>query len=404
MPHTRSVGVAILAGIGSRYERKDERGISHFIEHMMFKGTPRRPTAQHISEEIEGLGGVINASTDSEVTRYWAKVAHHHLPVALDVLVDMLLHSKFEPTDVEKEREVITQEICRMMDMPESRVHSLVGMLLWPDHPVGWDTAGTTESVSGISREDLLDYVRRGYAPGGTVVSLAGNLDEDGVIHQMRDQLGRWESTPKPAFAPASEPVDGPSWRVEFKETEQAHLCLGLHGLPADHPDRFTMRILNVILGEGMSSRLFLEIRERRGLAYSVGSYTSSLRDTGAMVLYAGVPPQKVSDAVSAMVEQLDLMRANRVPEGEMVKAKEFAKGRILLRMEDTIANAGWFGQQEVTDQPVLTVDQVVENLDAVTVGDVQELAQKLFQEESLRLAIIGPFKDDGAFSARLRM
>lgn len=404
MPHTRSVGAVLLTGIGSRYEQESERGISHFIEHMMFKGTARRPTAQQISEAIEGLGGIINASTDSELTTYWAKVAHHHLPQALDVLVDMLLHSKFEPSEVEKEREVIIQEICRMMDMPESWVHSLVGTLIWPNHPVGWDTAGTRESVSAITRENLVNYVARGYGPHNTVVSLAGNLDEDTVIEDIASSLGRWPVVAKPDFIPSCEAVPGPSWYVEFKDTEQAHLCLGLRALPAEHPDRFKLRILNAILGEGMSSRLFLEIREKRGLAYSVGSYTSSLRDTGALVVYAGVPPQKAADTVSAMLEQLDLLRAQQIPEPELTKGKEFVKGRILLRMEDTIANAAWFGRQEVTDQEVLTVDQVVDELDAVTAEDIRVVSRQLFDEQRLTLAVIGPFKGEAEFSSRLRL
>ncbi len=404
MPHTRSVGVAILTGVGSRYEGDRERGISHFIEHMMFKGTPRRPTAQHIAEAIEGLGGVINASTDSEVTTYWAKVAHHHLPFALDVLVDMFRNSMFDPQEIDKEREVIIQEICRMMDMPESWVHSLIGEVLWPNHPVGWDTAGTRESVTGITRQDILDYIDRGYLPRNTVISLAGNLDADRVTEQINQALGNWKSAPAPEFIAAADPAPGPSWRIEFRETEQTHLCLAVRGLPANHPERFTLRILNVLLGEGMSSRLFLEIREKRGLAYSVGSYTSSLRDTGAMVLYAGVPPQKAGDVVTAMLEQLDLLKAKEAPAAEVIKAKEFTKGRILLRMEDTFANAAWFGQQEVLDQPVLTVDQVVQYLDAVTAADIQQMAQRLFSRDALNLAIIGPFKDELAFADRLQL
>jgi predicted Zn-dependent peptidase len=404
MPHTRSVGVAILTGIGSRYERVAERGISHFIEHMMFKGTPRRPTAQEIAEAIEGLGGVINASTDNEVTTYWAKVASHHLPIALDVLVDMFRNSKFDPVELEKEREVIIQEISRMMDMPESWVHSLIGEIVWPDHPVGWDTAGTKESVSAITRQNMLDYIDLGYVPRNTVISLAGNLETDRVVEQLERDLGAWKAAPQPGFVAVREAGTGPFWRVEFRETEQAHLCLGLRGLSSNHADRFKLRILNVVLGEGMSSRLFLEIREKRGLAYSVGSYTTSMRDTGAIILYAGVPPQKAGDVVTAMLEQLDLLRTKQVPEPEIVKAKEFTKGRILLRMEDTFSNAAWYGQQEVADDPVLTVDQVVQYIDAVTAADVQTMAQRLFSQQALNLALIGPFKTDSAFAVRLRL
>ncbi len=404
MPHTRSVGIGIFTGVGSRYERENERGISHFIEHMMFKGTERRPTAQQIAEAIEGLGGVMNASTDNEATIYWAKVAYHHLPVALDVLLDIFQHSKFDPEEVEKERQVILQEINRMMDMPEAWVHVLIAELIWPDHPVGWDTAGTKESVTSITRQDMLDYIARTYTSHNTVISLAGNLEHDRVVEQLAAYLGNWSEKPPPSFLPVSDAPAGPRLKIEFRKTEQAHLCVGLRGLPMSDPDRFKLRILNVILGEGMSSRLFLEIREKRGLAYSVGSYTSYLRDTGAMILYAGVPPQKVVDVVSAMVQQLDLLRAKEVSEAELSKAKEFTKGRILLRMEDTFANAEWVGHQEVLDQEVLTVDQVIAKIDAVTVNDVQQVAQRIFATENLNLAVVGPFKQERPFQASLRL
>lgn len=404
MPYTRSVGVGIFTGVGSRYERKTERGISHFIEHMMFKGTERRPTAQQIAEAIEGLGGVMNASTDNEATIYWAKVAHHHLPVALDVLLDIFQHSKFDPEEVEKERQVILQEINRMMDMPEAWVHVLIAELIWPDHPVGWDTAGTKESVASITRQDMLDYIARTYTPRNTVISLAGNLEHAPVVEQLTTCLGDWEEKPPPPFLPVSDAPAGPRFKIEFRKTEQAHLCIGLRGLPISDPDRFKMRLLNVILGEGMSSRLFLEIREKRGLAYSVGSYTSYLRDTGAMVLYAGVPPQKAVDVVNAMTEQLDLLRVKEVSEAELNKAKEYTKGRILLRMEDTFANAEWVGHQEVLDQEVLTVDQVIAKIDAVTVHDVQQIAQRILASEKLNLAVVGPFKQEKPFTASLKL
>jgi predicted Zn-dependent peptidase len=404
MPHTRSVGMGVFTGVGSRYESQVQQGISHFIEHMLFKGTQRRPTAQQISEAIEGLGGILNAGTGSEMTTYWAKVAHHHLPIALDVLLDLFRHSLFEPAEVEKERQVILQEIGRLMDMPDSWVHVLIGELIWPAHPVGWEIVGTKESVSGIQRQHLLDYVTLTYTPCNTVVSIAGNLDEQKVLDQLSRELANWEMRPAPACLPATDANGGPALRIEYKETEQAHLCVGLRGLSLNDPDYFKLRLLNVILGEGMSSRLFLDVRERQGLAYSVGSYTSFLSDTGAIILYAGVAPQKVSDVISAMMEQLHLLRKEEVPQSELIKAKEFLKGRILLRMEDTFANAQWFGKQEVLNQEVLTVDQVIARLDQVTAADIQTVARRLFTQEQLRLAAIGPFKNETEFRERLSL
>lgn len=404
MPHIRSVSVGIFTGVGSRYETETERGISHFIEHMMFKGTEHRPSAQQIAEAIEGLGGVMNATTGNEVTTYWAKVAHHHLPVALDVLIDMFRHSRFEPGEVEKERQVIIQEISALMDLPDSWVHVLIAQLIWPAHPVGWQIAGTKESVADITRQDMLDYIASSYTPRNTVISLAGKLEHDGVLDQLAKELGAWRAQSMRSFLPVTDIPAGPNLRVEFKDTEQAHLCVGPRGLSLDDPDRFKLRVLNAILGEGMSSRLFLEIREKRGLAYSVGSYASYLRDTGAIVLYAGVAPHRAEDVVTAMMEQLNLLREQAVPEVELSKAKEFTKGRILLGMEDTFANAQWVGQQEVLDQEVLTVDQVIEHLGAVTSADVQEVAQRLFATEQLNLALIGPFEEEESFRARLKL
>lgn len=404
MPHTRSVAAGIFTGVGSRYEDEKQRGISHFIEHMMFKGTERRPTAQQVSEAIEGLGGEMNASTGSELTLYEVKVAHHHLPIALDVLVDMFRHSKFAPEEVEKERQVIIQEICRMMDMPESWVHVLIANQVWPQHPAGWDTAGTKESVSAISQEDMLNYIDRTYTPASTVISLAGNLEHDEVVSQIKRELGSWQQRSVPGFLPAENAPAGATLHLEFKDTEQAHLCLGLRALSRSDPDRYKLTLLNAVLGEGMSSRLFVEIREKRGLAYSVGSYTWRMRDTGAMVLYAGVEPAKAGDTLSAMTEQLQILRDQPVPVAELNKAREYTKGGILLSMEDTFANAGWVGRQELFDQQVLTVDQVIEKLDAVTVADVQAMAQRLFATEKLSLAIVGPFKDEALFDARLRL
>ncbi len=402
MPHTRSVGIGVFTGVGSRYENQSQQGISHFIEHMLFKGTQRRPTAQQISEAIESLGGILNAGTGSEMTTYWAKVAHHHLPIALDVLLDLFRHSLFDPTEVEKERQVILQEIGRLMDVPDSWVHVLIDELVWPAHPVGWEIVGTKESVSGIDRQHLLDYITLTYTPCNTVVSIAGNLDHQRVLDQLSCELADWETQPAPTFLPATDAREGPALRIEYKETEQAHLCVGLRGLSLNDPDYFKLRLLNVILGEGMSSRLFLDVRERQGLAYSVGSYASFLTDTGALILYAGVAPQKAGDVISAMLEQLDLLRQAEVPQPELIKAKEFLKGRILLRMEDTFANAQWFGKQEVLNQEVLTVDQVVSRLDQVTAADVQTVAKKLFTQEQLRLAVIGPFKDEIELRKRL--
>jgi len=299
---------------------------------------------------------------------------------------------------------VILQEISLLMDVPDSWVHVLISELIWPDHPVGWEIIGTRESVAGIQREDILDHVAHTYLPCNVVVAVAGNFEIEQVMEQLTRGLANWHSGPLPSRLPVGDLPTGRGMHIEFKETEQAHICLGLPGLPLGHPDQFKLRLLNVILGEGMSSRLFLEIREKRGLAYSVGSYTSFLSDTGAIVLYAGVPPDKAEAAVSAMIGQLDALRDQKVPDSELNKAREFLKGRTMLRMEDTFANAEWFGRQEVLNQEVLTVDDVLQRLDAVNTSEVQEVARQWLDTSRLRLAAIGPFKEEGLFQELLDM
>jgi len=369
MPHTRSVGLAFFVGVGSRYETDTQAGASHFIEHMMFKGTERRPSAREIATAIEGVGGVFNATTGREVTAYWAKVAAPHRSVAIDVMVDMLRHPRFDPVEIEKERWVIIEEINHTLDTPDQLVHLLIDQLSWPDHPLGRDVAGTRESV------------------------------------RLTRLLGDWTDGERRDFLPAEDNQTSPRLRVHYKDTEQAQLCLSVPGLHRLHPDRFALRVLNTILGEGMSSRLFLEIREKRGLAYSVSSYISTLEDVGTAGVYAGVDPARIQEAIRAILAEWDRLRQEPVSEEELDKAREYFKGRLLLQMEDTFSVAAWFGQQELmTPDEVLTVDQVVAELDKVTVEDVQRLAQRLFVGEKLNLAVVGPFEEEDEFRDSLRL
>jgi len=403
MPHTRSVGLAFFVGVGSRYETDTQAGASHFIEHMMFKGTERRPSAREIATAIEGVGGVFNATTGREVTAYWAKVAAPHRSVAIDVMVDMLRHPRFDPVEIEKERWVIIEEINHTLDTPDQLVHLLIDQLSWPDHPLGRDVAGTRESA--LDRQALLDYMRHYYVPGNVVISVAGHVEHQAVVDELTRLLGDWTDGERRDFLPAEDNQTSPRLRVHYKDTEQAQLCLSVPGLHRLHPDRFALRVLNTILGEGMSSRLFLEIREKRGLAYSVSSYISTLEDVGTAGVYAGVDPARIQEAIRAILAEWDRLRQEPVSEEELDKAREYFKGRLLLQMEDTFSVAAWFGQQELmTPDEVLTVDQVVAELDKVTVEDVQRLAQRLFVGEKLNLAVVGPFEEEDEFRDSLRL
>ncbi len=403
MPHTRSVSICIFIGVGSRYETEPQAGISHFIEHLCFKGTLKRTTAREISEAIEGVGGILNGGTDKELTLYWCKVAQHHFHLALDVLADMLLHSKFDPADIERERQVIIEEINMGKDSPSQLVNMLIDELLWPDHPLGRDVAGSKESVAAITRDMMLDYLAHQYLPSNTVVGIAGALQHQEMVTAVGQALGDWtDQQPRPGYSAYKE-QKFPRMHIEKKDTEQAHLCLALTGLPLLHPKRFTLDLLNVILGEGMSSRLFTEIRDRLGLAYSIHSYVEHFLDTGSVAIYAGVEPKNLPVAIKAILEQLSQLKET-VPEAELTKAKELSKGRLLLRMEDSRSVAGWMGGQEILTNRILSIEQIVSIIDAIAAEELRQLAQELLVDSQLRLAVVGPVAGDEPLEELLKL
>jgi len=403
MPHTRSVSICIFIGVGSRYETEAEAGISHFIEHLLFKGTPKRTTARAISEAIEGVGGILNGGTGKELTLYWCKVAQPHFELALDVLADMLLHSKFDPQDIEKERQIIIEEINMSKDAPAQRVDMLIDGLLWPEHPLGRDTAGSKESVAVITRDTMLDYRQGQYLPNNTVVTIAGNIPHQQMVTAVSQALGNWTNQRERSGYSAYKEQSAQRLHVETKDTEQAHLCLALPGLSLFHPKRFTLDLLNVILGGGMGSRLFTEIRDKLGLAYSIHSYVDHFLDSGSVVVSAGVEPKNLVTIIKAILEQLSLLRET-VPEPELSKAKELSKGRLLLRMEDSRNVAGWVGGQEILTRRILSVDQVVSIIDAITADELRQLAQELLVGNQLRLAVVGRVAEDEPLEGLLKL
>ncbi len=390
-------------GVGSRYEADEQAGISHFIEHLLFKGTEKRATSKEISEAIEGVGGALNGGTDRELTLYWTKVAQPHFSLALDVLVDMLLNSKLNQTDIEKECQVILEEISMSRDTPSQQVHMLIDELLWPGHPLGRDIAGSRESVTAMTRDMIIEYLKEKYAPANTVVTVAGNIEHEEVVSEIESYLKNWDNRqPHPGYL-AFEKGENPGLLIEKRDTEQAHLCLAFPGLPLLHPQRFSLDLLNVVLGEGMSSRLFTEVRDNLGLAYSIHSYADHLLDTGSVIVYAGTEPAKLKVAIEAIIEQLSKLR-EPVPENELTKAKELSKGRLLLRMEDTRSVAGWMGGQEILTDDILTVDQVVDIIDAITAEEMAGLAEELIKSDKLRMAVVGPIDEDEPLDELLKL
>ena len=402
MPHTRSVTMAIFVGTGSRHESEELAGASHFLEHLLFKGTSNWPTARELSEAVEGVGGVMNASTDREMTVFWCKVARPHFPKALSVLSDMMINPLLDPQELEKEREVVLEELRMTNDYPTNRVDLLIDEALWPEQPMGRDVGGSQESVGGITRQQIMDYMRRQYSPRNAVVTVAGAITHDEVLEELERSLRGWVPEDPIGWYPVQDGQDEPRVRVEQRRTDQAHMCVGLPGLPLTHPDRFALGLMNVVLGEGMSSRLFVELRENQGLAYDVHSSVNLFRDCGSLIVYCGVEPKKSQRAISAILEQLGGLREG-VPDQEVEKARELSKGRMLLRMEDSRAVAMWMGAQETLAGHVRTVDEVVERLDAVTAEDISRVAADLITEEKLNLAVVGPYRSERRFRNLLK-
>ncbi len=402
LPHTRSVSINFFVGAGSRYEPDEVAGISHFVEHMLFKGTERRPTPREIAQTIEGVGGIMNAGTDKELTVYWCKVPSAHFERTFDVLADNLLHSRFAPTEIEKERAVIIEELHMVEDNPSDLVGVLIDEVLWPDQPLGRDIAGSDNTVKGIKRQDMLDYMAQQYVPANTVVAVAGNITHEEVVRTAERHLGDWPSAKFGSWFPAKNGQTTPRVALRTKKTEQVHVCLAAPGLSAYHPDRYTLDVLNSILGEGMSSRLFLEVREKRGLAYDVHSYVSHFQDTGAAVVSAGVDPKKLGPTIEAVLEELDRLKEH-IPEEEASKSREFIKGRLQLRTEDTRAVASWLGGQELLRNKILTFDDVVDIIDRVTVEDMQRVARDVFDRDKMSLAVVGPQRSAERLEALLK-
>lgn len=395
LPHARSVTVGVIIGAGSRYESPEQAGISHFIEHLCFKGTLQRPTSKEISEAIEGVGGVLNGGTDKELTIYWCKVAKPHLPIAIDIIADMLSHSRFEPEEIEKERQVIIEEINMSFDSPQYRVDLLIDEVMWPDQPLGRDVAGSKTTVAAMTKKNMMSYLSHQYVANNAVVSVAGDVTHKEVVSRLEKAFGQWRPDKRQEWLPLNGQQTQSHLRIEERDTEQAHLCLAVPGLSLRDSDRFTLDLLSAILGEGMSSRLFLEIREKKGLAYAISSCADHLLDAGALTVYAGVDPRQVPPTIEAILKELKRLK-DGVPAEELRKTKEYCKGRMLLRMEDTRSVAGWLGGQEFLMGDILTVDQVVSKIEEIKADDITRVAGKLFAGDMLNLAIVGPVEEKG--------
>jgi predicted Zn-dependent peptidase len=400
--HAKSVSCVVMLAAGSRYEQAGNRGIAHFAEHMFFKGTERRPTSRDLTSTVDGIGGEFNAFTGKEYTGYFVRCGGENRDTAFDVLLDMLRHSKFDPEEIEREKGVILEEMNMYNDTPRDHVGAVYEELIFGDNPLGWETLGTKDTVRGATRETFLEYVDRWYTPDRMVVGVSGMVGDD-LLPLLEKVLGDMPQNGAAALEPVElERTPGPHVRLQHKDADQAHICLGVPSYPIDHPDRYALQLLGTVLGGGMSSRLFLEVRERRGLAYYVHGGAHAYTDTGTLVSQAGVDITRIDEAITIVNEQFQRMADEPVPEDELEKARAFAKGRFVLQTESPQGIVMFGLRREVLEGRALEPEEVLAALDAVTVEDVHRVGQELISKEAVHLAVIGPFEDEDRFSALL--
>jgi predicted Zn-dependent peptidase len=402
LDHAQSVTCYIMLAAGSRYENASNRGIAHFAEHMFFKGTERRPTAKDIALEVERFGGEFNAFTSKEYTGYYIRGAGEQRDRAFDVLVDMVRNSKFDSEELEREKGVIVEEMNMYFDTPRDYVSSVYDEVLFGDNPLGWETLGTKETVTAATRQTFLDYLSAWYKPPRMVVGVAGMVGDD-LLARLEELLGDLEpdetGTPVPAaVARSSEPIV----RIHQKDSDQANICLGVPSYPLDHPDRYALQLLGTVLGTGMSSRLFLEVRERRGLAYYVYAVNSSYTDAGTLFSQAGVDLKRADEAVGVIATEFKRLVEEPVPADELEKARALAKGRFVLQTESPNGLLLFGLRREVLEGHAVEPSELLAGLDSVTAEDVQRVAQDVIGGQGLRLAVIGPFDDASKFEALL--
>ena len=395
MPYARSVSISVYVAAGSRYEATEaEAGLSHFLEHLCFKGTERRPKPLDISMELDAIGGNINAATNRELTVYYAKVTPEHLEQATEVVADMLRNSLLLDPEIERERRVILEELAAIEDAPTEQVGVLLDGALWPGQPHGRDVAGTEQSVSEMPNPRIVEYYRRQYVPNATVVSLAGAISTEAALDLVQRRFGDWAPGAPHDWVRHHDLPRGPRIALLEKDTEQAHVAIGMRGLCSSDEDRYALDLYSVILGEGMSSRLFSRLREELGLCYDIHSYMSTLLDTGMFGIYAGVDPANATETVRELAREL--ARSLRpVSVDELARAKAVSRSRTQLRLEDTRSVSAMYGSLAVLGLPLRTPEEALARSQAVTVDDVRRVAERVIREEALQLAIVGSVDGD---------
>jgi len=400
---TKAVTVLILFPVGSRYETKDIGGVSHFIEHMMFKGTEKRPSSLDISKELDSVGAEFNAFTSKDFTGYYVKASAEKIELAYDILSDMLFQSKFDQGELDKERGVIVEEINMYEDNPLMYVESLFEELVFGDQPLGWQIAGTREIIKTVPRQKLMDYMHKYYQPANMILIVAGNINKAQVKKLTGQYFGSFGKNEFKKFTKYGSPQDSPRIKVSYKETEQIQLCLGYPGISFFDEDRYPLQLLSIILGGNMSSRLFVNIRERYGLCYFIRASTEHYHDAGTFVVQAGLEKARIMEAIKLIMEELKKAKDNGVTEKELQDAKDFLKGKMVLNLEDSESLADFFGKQELYYGEIVTPEEKLKKYMKVTTGDILRVAKKIFDPKKINMALIGPFKDDKEFRELLK-
>jgi len=392
MAGTETATVIVMSGTGSRYEDKRENGLAHFLEHMFFKGTSRRPSARAISEQLDGVGAVYNAFTAKERTAYYAKVGSQYLDIALDVISDIFLNSTLPSKEIEKERGAVIQEIDMYEDMPMRTVDNVFDQLIFgAEHPLGRTVLGPKENIRTFSRKDFASYLKRNYTPLNTVVCIAGAFDEKKVLTKIKKEFGTLKHGNPPTFITFAPEQNRPRVAIKEKKTDQTQFIIGVPAYPYLHADEFALALLSTILGSGMSSRLFTEVREKRGLAYSIHAWIERYPDTGYLAVQAGVEHGKLEKAVSTILAEFRKIKREKVSAAELAKAKSYIKGTMTLALETSDEVANHAASTMINIGRVRPLDEILKGIDTVTSGDVQRVARDILQTNKLNLAIIGP-------------
>ncbi|MEK7133903.1 MAG: pitrilysin family protein [Patescibacteria group bacterium] len=404
MPDTTTATVVVMSGTGSRYENMQENGLAHFLEHMFFKGTKKRPTARAISEELDATGSIYNAFTSKDRTAYYAKVSARYLDTALDVISDIFLNSMLPQKEITKERGAIIQEIDMYEDMPMRIVDNVFDALIFGEHALGRTILGPKENIRAFSRRDFATYLKRNYVPANTVVCIAGSFSSVKVLAKVKKEFGRLKPAPAPSFLPFSGSQSAPRVSIKEKKTDQTQLMLGVPAYPYEHKDEYALAVLTTILGGGMSSRLFLEVREKRGLAYSVHAWADKYPDVGYFVVQAGVEHSKLEKTIETILTEFKKIKRTKISATELEKAKSYIKGTLTLSLETSDEIAQNAATSLITLGRVRPLEEVIKHIDKVTVDDIQRVAQDILKTNALNLAIIGPHLHKDKLLSSLRV